>query len=343
MTAAPDHADTGSTRITYRGTATARTAVGMVVGVVLLGVAVWMLRSPTHRDEIARAIDSAQNAPAWLIVIACTLPLANWLFTTLAFWILTRPFGRVALGEMAALMGASWLANYLPIKPGLAGRITYHAAINRIPIKHSARIVLHAVGISAACAAILILLALGYSQRGWLHSTSLLLSALIPICLGACLANHLLRLRRSDRQPASPRPGIRSSIIAAFAVRLADSSIWVVRYLVAFELMGRPIGLVQATALAGISQSVAALPIIGSALGVREWSVGVLSSVLAGGGSESASSAGGIAGGGGGGAGSALTLGLAADLINRVIEIALAIPIGLASAAWLSRHISKKL
>ncbi len=304
----------------------------VVVAVVCIGAAAWVLSSDSNRADFSRAVQSARHAPVWLLAAVLALPLANWILTTISFWLLTRPFGRVGLAEMWALMGVSWLANYLPLKPGLVGRLAYHARFNKIPVRDGARALVHAVLLSAASAGLLVAFALaaGHPSAAWSMPT-IVCTALAALGTIAWAAVHSIRLRRADSDATTPPPGVRSSLFAAFGVRILDSSVWVVRYLLVFEVVGSPIPLVQAAAVAAVSQAVASLPIVGSAPGIREWSVGVLSTVLPPGAQKVIGS----------GASAALSVGLMADILNRIAEVVLAIPIGLSSAAWLARHVNR--
>lgn len=314
-------------------------AISVAVACALCALALFLRR----RDDLGQAIDAMARASPWLVALAIALPLINWLSTTGAFWILTRRIGRVGLGEMAALMGASWLANYMPLKPGLVGRIAYHQRVNGIPIGASARVVVEAVALSAiAAAALLCLVFLAQDQflgRGaaWLGCSLWLVCAIWS-------AVHSRALREADRSAGQP-PGWISTWVAALAFRLADGGVWIVRYLVAFKLVGASVTPLQAAALAAVSQAVAALPVLGSALGVREWAVALVASALpsaalTAGDGGSSGSGGGAEGVGGAGGASMLSAGLVADILNRAIEVGLALVVGLASSAWVARRIA---
>ena len=58
-----------------------------------------------------------------LVIAAMIAAMAgSVLLPGLTFWILTRRYGRVGHWEMQALMSATALANYLPLRPGLRDR-----------------------------------------------------------------------------------------------------------------------------------------------------------------------------------------------------------------------------
>ncbi len=304
-----------------------RGVAGALIALACLAAAAWLFS--THQDELGRAVESARRAPAWLVATAIGLPLLNWGLTTASFWLLTRRVGRVGFLEMGALMGASWLANYLPLKPGLVGRVAYHRAVNGIPVRESGLVVVQAVMISALAAALLVgwVLLAGEGPAGmlaWLGGAgeaALLVWGMV----------HAAKVRRADAGHG-PMPGMFSTATAVLGVRLADAMVWALRYLAAFAIVGSPITPVQACALSAVSQMVAALPVVGSALGVREWSVALLASVLPPGSDG--------AGAGAAGREAMLAAGLAADILNRGIELAWAAVVGSACGWWVGRRIA---
>lgn len=318
----------GSTLQIDRGGFKHRGAIGVVVGLVALAAAVWLLTS--HRADFRSAVDSIRRASPGLIAAAIALPLLNWFSTTTTFWILTRRVGNVGFVEMGALMGSAWLANYMPLKPGLVARIAYHATYNGIHPGASAKVLLQAVVLSAGAASLLIVVALG---AGLVESESMrngiLIAAAAVLALLLVYGGHiaLVRMKRVQAEPVSLAP----AMVAAFAFRGLDALTWVLRYLIAFELVGAPIGLANATALAAVSQAVAALPLVGSVLGVREWVVGTLSSFLPDRTARVVAESAGTA---------RISIGLLADLVNRVIEVVWAVVAGVVCSAWLARRIA---
>src|SRR5262249_9440774 len=140
----------------------ARATVGFVIGVLLLVAAAWAVSR--HQAEFREAMDAARRARWWLVTLAVVLPLGNWLLMALSVWILMRRHGRVALGEMTCLIGAAWLLNYLPFRPGLFGRVAYHKAVNGIPIVKSIGATISAIVCSGL--AIMVLLGVALIVRG---------------------------------------------------------------------------------------------------------------------------------------------------------------------------------
>ena len=104
-------------------------------------------------------------------------------------------------------------------------------------------------------------------------------------------------------------------------VRWFDMLVWAARYWVAFRLIGSPIDVLPAVLLATVSQVVLLVPFAGNGLGFREWAVGLVAGRFA------------IA---------AVSLGIIADLVNRIAELAVAIPAGLIAWSILSRRLARR-
>lgn len=290
--------------------------IAYAVGVALIAAAVW---SVTRRvDMLAPALDALRAAPASRLALAALLPIISVALTSLTFWILTSRHGRVGLGEMLALINAAWLLNYLPLWPGMFGRLTYHAAINGIPLRDTvvATIWANALALISAAGLLLVMLVGSLMLKGddWRFAA---VSAAPPALLG------LLGLW-AYRSPPRPDPEF-WRIPTSLAVRWVELLVWAARYSVCFALIGAPIGFGAALAFAAITGLGMLIPLTGNALGVREWIVGLAAPLLPVG----------------------LTLqtsldmhtGLTADLTNRAIEVLLAVPVGIIAAAWVARRV----
>lgn len=265
-----------------------RRAIVGLLGLLLLAAAIAAVAS--SGDALRSSFAAARRAPWWLVASLLVLPAVNWLCVSASFTLLTRRYGAVTHAEMAALVGSAWLLNYLPMRPGMVGRLAYHKAVNRIRVKDSARVLLAAVAFTAA--AVLVLLAIGLavlpSAGGWWPLLCPLLAA-----AGA-------PLRRWGR------------LAAVFSLRYADMLAWVARYAAAFAIVGEPLSALEATLVSCVSQVALAVPLLGNGLGLREWSVGLVTS----------------------------TVGLAADLANRAAEVLVAVPVGLASLGLVGRRMA---
>lgn len=298
----------GSSGAQVRG-AGLRKAVGTVIGAAVLAAAVWALAS--QRDTLDSAWSSLRAAPAWLIAALVVLPLVNLVATSGVLAILIRRHGRVGLVEMTALVASAWLLNYLPLRPGLVGRVAYHRLINGVPVKASVGVVLEAIACGGGALAMLVAAGAGVARVHG-HWSVLLCIAMAPAALAATVA---LGLR-----------GVARARAWALALRYIDTLLWVARYLLVFRAIGVPISFVQAAGAAAVSQVVLLIPIVGNGLGLREWAVGGVSAAMPVGRR---------------GAQVTIAAGLAADLVNRALELVAAVPVGLLGVAWLSARVRR--
>ena len=260
---------------------------GFAFGVACLASAVSVARGA--RGQFDAALESLRSTDP-MQVAAVLLAVAAGLFLSgLLFSLLTRRFARVPFGEMQALVTASGLLNYLPLKPGFVGRVAYLRAQHGVRVADSMRTIVEALaltGISAVSStlALVALRAIGV-DGGW----SLL----------ACVVPALLALQPRGR-----------TMLLALAVRQAEFSLWIARYWIVFRLVGAPIGLDTAVVLSAISVISSLVPFVSNGLGVREWAVGLLTPLITGD-AVGASQA------------------IVAELAHRTLEIAVVAPAGL--------------
>jgi uncharacterized membrane protein YbhN (UPF0104 family) len=113
-----------------------------------------------------------------------------------------------------------------------------------------------------------------------------------------------------------------ASLTLALGARYADTLVWIVRYAVAFALIGRPITPMQATVFAAAAQLAMMMPLVGNGLGVREWAIGLSLPLME--------------------KDAARTVGLTADLLNRAAEVLSAVPIGIVCMVVLARERRKR-
>ncbi|MFZ4575915.1 MAG: hypothetical protein ACOYN0_16100 [Phycisphaerales bacterium] len=275
---------------------------------LLVAALVAISRSGVSLSTTRRLVASASTG---LVIAGVALPLLNLTISAGVFWVLTRRFGRVGFGEMWALIGAAWLLNYLPMRPGLVGRVAYHRAVNGISVAHGSRVVAESVACSAAAS----LGAVGWSVLGarwpqmgaWIDA--------VPFALLAAGAAVAFGVGRKSPTVAA--------LAAAMSLRIADLIVWTFRYVVVFAIAGEPISTPQAAAIAAVSQVAMSVPLVGNGLGLREWAVGLMRSSLPA----------------WYGVGAASAAGLTADLLNRSAELCVAVPVGLACAAFVTRKI----
>lgn len=272
-----------------------RATLGFVLGLVLLIAAVVVVaRSGPGLGQAARAV---AGAPLWVVGAVLLAPVLSWLASAGTLWALTRRFGTVGLGEMNALVASAWLLNYLPLKPGLVGRLAYHKRVNGIRVKDSARVLVESLLIAIPCAGVM--LVIGLALRG---------TAALPAAqVGFVAAPAVVLALACVVVPPGRRFGW---LLLAVLLRYLDMLVWVGRYAAVFAAVGMPLGLPECVVVASVSQMALLIPIAGNGLGVREWAVGLTA----------------------GAAGGAVEPALAADLVSRAAEIALCVPIGLLGA-----------
>ncbi len=292
-------------------------ALGFTLGLILLVGAIWFVFH--QHDILLKALDHASNAPAWLLLLAVVLPVANWLLISLSFWVLTSRHGPVHLKEMNALIGSAWLLNYLPMRPGLIGRVAYHKKYHHIALRTSARILFENVSTSGLCAALLVV-SLAFTQSiNSLHWFSVLM---LPMALLSLISLSLLSLPRHTRF-------LHYSINSV--IRYADLLLWVARYWVVFSIVGEPITPLVAVAVALASQLAMLVPLVGNGLGLREWSIGLAAALVP----QAAS----VLGNHSAISSQDAALGaMAADLVNRAAELLIALPVGFLCIARLSKY-----
>lgn len=286
-----------------------RRAVIGAAGALLLAAAVFAVCRDA--EKTGQAWEAARDAPAWMIVLALAMPLVNIAAVSLSFLVLTGRYGRVGIFEMMGLICSAWLLNMLPMRPGLLGRVGYHKAVNGIAVRDSVKVLVQAIacnGAAMACALGMAVIAAAMRADAWtmgamLGAPGAVMGAAAAFMRSAGVGRGWKGLAAEPwRWPA------------AAALRYVDIIAWVGRYALAFALLGKPLTLVSATATALASEAAMLSPV---QVGLREWVVGVTSAAFA---TEPDG---------------AVSLGLMADLFNRGIELAVALPIGLAASGWL--------
>lgn len=261
----------------------------------------------------------AVEARRWAVLPLIALPVVCLAFASLSFLVLTRRFGHVGAREMFALLGAAWLLNYLPLKPGVAGRVAYHATVNRITVQQSLVVVLQTIAIGLACFAVQFALAVGLASSAPGSGEFLRVSVLCaPV---GCAAIAWASLRRSPITPHAWR------YAAAFLFRYVDSLVWGVRYGLVLHLAGGSPSVAGCAAVASVSQSSSLVPIGGNAIGLREWAVGLTADALGDGFLRG---------------GMSLSQGLTAELLNRSGEIVASVPVGVACVWWVARRLKSQ-
>jgi hypothetical protein len=274
--------------------------IGLIVGALLLSAAIMMVWR--QREAVSVALSSIQDRPAggvvWLLGLAAASILVNIILTGWTFSLLISRHGKVGVVEMQALIAVSTLMNFLPMRPGLFGRVAYHKVFNNIAVRHSASVVLQAMAISFAVSLCLALAVMLHNAYG--HSITVL--ALLPL----------------------PVLGVAGAIWErgrvwcwAAAIRFSEVIVIAVRYAVVFDLLGSPIASDTAIAFACISVLATMVPFLSSGLGLREWAIGLAAPLLTA---------------------YEMELAITADLLIRFIEVAITCAAGGLGFVWLARH-----
>ena len=112
-----------------------RAIAGFAVGIALIAAAIWVLAA--QHDDLRSAASAAAQAPWWLVAAIIALPALNATIVAWSFQIIMRRFGHVPFDDMLALIGSAWLLNYLPMRPGLVGRLAYHKAVHGVSFRNS--------------------------------------------------------------------------------------------------------------------------------------------------------------------------------------------------------------
>ena len=277
---------------------------GFAFGIVLLlGAAIYIASDPQALREL---VDQIVHAPRWAGVVVGVGPIVNWLFVGLCLHALMRRHGQVGRREMLALVGSAWLLNHLPMRPGLVGRIGYHAKVNRIRVRDSIEAsvwsMIHAAIANAIALGIVLLIpsdtAIGMLM-GYLS---------IPLVVFGLVSFVLFRVR--------PKHGF---LVLGLMFRNADLLVWMIRYAAAFTLLGLHISPMQIVIITAVSQIAQVIPITGGGLGLREWGVGIAADMSA--------------------KTSAITMrsAIGADVINRIAETIIVIPLGVICTAIVAR------
>lgn len=281
--------------------------IGAVAGLLLLAAAITAIAS--RGDSLREVAGSIRHAPP-LAFVALGLSIAITPFLTGAnFYLLTRRYGVVTPSEMNALVLAAWLLNYLPLWPGMMSRVAYHRAVNRIPVKDSARVIVEAGLLSGLAAAVIAAMLLGVAKPLGASGPAAIALGLVGVPVGAALA---IVFARDHTRPHRWRYG------AVFALRTLELAVWASRFAASVWIVGGSVTFEAALAMAAIVQIAVLAPLAPNGLGVREWAIGLSASAFA--------------------VGMTAETGLAAGLLDRGVEVMIAVPLGFIGAACIARR-----
>ncbi|MSR41375.1 MAG: hypothetical protein EXS10_05670 [Phycisphaerales bacterium] len=233
--------------------------VGLVVGLLLMACAV--VFAVLKRAQLAEAMAELRDPPPETVALMLGCVFVGIMLTGLLFHVLIVRFARVPLWEMQALIASTTLANYLPLKPGLIGRVAYHKVRHGIAPVQSARTLLEAMGLTFAAALTAVSLL-------WVCQSLDLPAELVFIAPLLALFGRFFPKGRT--------------LALGFVIRSAEIFLWALRYWCAFRLIGSPVSYESALVLATASCLTTLVPFISNGLGLREWVVGLLTPMLAG-------------------------------------------------------------
>ncbi len=284
-----------------------RGVVMFTVGAALVVAAVLSVAS--QGAGLTGVIDALRATPRSLVALLLALPFLNWLCSAASFHVLTNRYGKVGVVEMGAVIASAWLLNYLPMRPGLLGRVAYHKKFNDIPIAASVQVLALSIGLSGVVIIVMITLLPLLGGQAATHvaspATQTWITLTIPALLGVAATLWL---------HARSAPSWR--FISAAVFKFADLLVWTLRYWVCFAVVGVEISPTQAAGIAAVTQLVLLIPLAGNGLGLREWAVGLVASSLP---TWFAGAA----------AAPTRVEGLSADLVNRAAELFAALLVGL--------------
>lgn len=274
--------------------------VAFLIALALLATAVVaILRSAPTIEQVR----TAAVHPDPIRVLVCIVALlVNIVSCGGIFHALLAPFGRIGRFEMVQLIATSSVLNYLPLRPGLVGRIAHQDVVNGIPLSRSAISVVEA---GVVCAFSIAWLAAAVALAQWSGMPVLGWTFAVLPSLGWCA-------RRTTN------PTMMQRLLNALAWRQVDLLAWGARYWAVFGLLGialSPLDCARAVCIGGVANLI---PFIGNGLGIREWAMGLAGERLALWSTD---------------------VGLAAELLNRAVDIAVAVPIGLLCAVPIARRL----
>lgn len=275
-----------------------RSVVMFTISMFLLTGAAYFVFQGTNGLE--GVWDSLRSAPVWMIVLIVLGPLGNHWSVSMCLQALQSRHGKVGVREMFVLVGSAWLFNYLPMRPGLIGRIGYHKAINKIRLRDSLESSIWSGVLAGVANGVILLAALVMIQ---LPNRWSIVIPLIPVVM--MFASVPLMPGRKTRL-----------LMKALAFRQIDVIVWLGRYWLAFEVLGMEVGIGDIAIISAVSQLASLMPLTGSGIGFREWGVGLTASA----------------------GGHTMSTAIAADLINRAAETLIVVPVGLVCTALVARH-----
>jgi len=295
------------------------------LALALLAASIWYAVQD-QRAEDWRALLEAE--PGMLLALFAAVILSAVVIPGLQFWLVTRPFVStkpLGIGIMQAVLAASSLLNYTPVKAGLIGRVGYLRQYHGVGFR--AAVVTHLlIGVMFVAAVAVVLLATAWRDifgASWWTIVALGLAAfalLVALLLRASLPSSL----PVDSQLRHSLYWTGRYVFVCLLVQLAALFAVALRWWLVFRMLGRPISAADAW-LAAIVHMLSVMLGPANGLGLREWLIGIagqqgwLSDTL----------------------GSDIGVGLTAALTDRAVEAVVLIICGLIGLWFLRRAISR--
>ena len=276
-----------------------RKIAGQSVGLVLIVAAIAF----AVRDV---RLDVLREAGVFEVAGIAVAVLANMFLTGSLFWQITHSFKTtsvVPFWRMQQLVAFSGLLNYVPIvRPGLWGRAAYLKSKYDLDIRDSiyTLVIVLAVGIAVFSVTTLVLVVLMTQILRW----PVLIAALFVLSV---FAHFLLKKIIGTK---AKMPGL------WVTVKAIDMFVAAIRLWIAFEVVGEGISFEAALLATAASLVVKMVGLTPNGLGLSEWTVALLASVVTP---------------------VTAATGVAAALVDRVVEILVSIPVGLLSLCWLKK------
>jgi len=271
---------------------------GFVAGVGFVAAAIWI--ATRERGQFVAALAALRDPPPLAVAGLLAAIVATTALTSALFVLLFRRFARIPFLEMFGLVAAASFANYLPLKPGFAGRVAYHRLRHGVRATDTLRTMLEAIGLSGVASASILGAILLLRVLGIPGGLALLAPALVAGC-------GLLSPFRT--------------LAVGLLIRQAEFALLAGRYWIAFRLVGSPVDLEAAAVVASVGALATFVPFIAGGLGVREWLTGIVTPLVSP---------------------ETFAAGVLAELVQRVAELAVFIPMGLGSAGLLARHVRSR-
>jgi len=293
--------------------------VGYLLAIGLLVASIWYAMRGQRIEDWWILL----RADPWVTVAFFVTVIASGVLAPgIMFWFATRPFvtGRpLSLLNMQALIAAGALLNYTPFKAGLIGRVAYLKHFHGVGYR--AAVFTHAVilivFLSSSLLTVVVTVWRGSIDAVWC------LTSLAGILILAGLTAPLLRLLMPSEIAVNPR--LHSSVgaliaylIPCFMAQILGLFVTALRWWLIFRILERPIALADAWMAAVVHMvSLTAGPANG--IGLREWLIGISGKL----------------GGLSSGLEIDLRVSMSAALIDRAVEAAVLVVLGLLGLAVL--------